>query len=177
MFVSRRSFLFSATSFLAMPSLALAEDTKPTFKYIPSKLGIDYRALAPSPLAEILSHGEVEWMENAVVDYGEDAGDVWIKETVPFLANGTPSKLMIEDLRDFTPNMLTKFTALDYDDAKYGYLWSIGTNYVARKLAGKSWYFCKIKHHILQLRYSFSLIRLCPILIPHIMNLLRCKTD
>jgi len=66
-YLSRRSLLLGSTLLLFSRS-AWADSTKPQFEYIPSKLGIDYRSLAPSPLAEMLSQGEVEWMKNAVVD-------------------------------------------------------------------------------------------------------------
>jgi hypothetical protein len=135
---SRRSFLLSSFSFLAVPTMGFAETEKTRFEYIPSKLGIDYRALAPTPLAEMLSQGEVEWMENAVVDYGEDTEGAWVEEIAPQVATGAISQITIENLREFTPQMLIKFTALDFRDSKYSGLWSVGTNYVARKLAGKS---------------------------------------
>ena len=125
--------------FAGTTAQVLAQETKSKFEYIPSKLGIDYYALAPSPLAEILSQGEVEWMENAPVDYGEDTISVWKDELAPEIATGAIAMVTIENLRDFTPSMLAKFAVgLNPQDKKYGYLWSIGTNHVARKLAGKS---------------------------------------
>jgi len=125
---------------MQQPTSSFAEDTKQThrFEYVPSKLGIDYRALAPSPLAEMLSQGEVEWLKNAPVDYGEDTNTVWQNELIPQIATGAVSQITIENLRDFTPNMLTKFTALNPQDEKYGYLWSIGNLFVAERLAGKA---------------------------------------
>lgn len=120
------------------------------FEYIPSKLGIDYRALAPSPLAELLSQGEVEWMKNAKVDYGGDTSAVWKDELAPEIATGAIAIITIENLREFTPNMLTKFAiGLHPQDPKYSGLWSVGTNYVARNLAEKTWYFCKLGNDIL----------------------------
>jgi hypothetical protein len=95
--------------------------------------------MAPSPLAEMLSQGEVEWMENAKIDYGEDTVVVWAKETAPYIATGAISELMIEDLHAFTPNMLTKFAVgLHPQDKKYGYLWSVGNLFLAKRFAGKS---------------------------------------
>jgi len=136
---SRRNFILSSLGLYLMPSIALAETKKPVFEYIPSKLGIDYRALAPSPLAEMLSQGEVEWMMNALVDYGEDTSNVWENELAPEIATGAIAKITIENLREFTPNMLTKFAVgLHPQDPKYGYLWSEGTLFVAERLAGKS---------------------------------------
>jgi len=89
-------------------------------------------------------------MKNAVVDYGEDTRIVWENSLVPEIATGAIAKITIENLRDFTPQMLIKFTALDYQDPKYGYLWSVGNLFVAERFAGKSWYFCKNSDDILQ---------------------------
>ena len=137
--ISRRTFLCTSLSVLFFPAASFAETKTTKFEYIPSKLGIDYRAMAPSPLAELLSQGEVEWMENAKVDYGEDTAGAWVEEIAPRVATGAVSEITIENLRDFTPNMLTKFAVgLHPQDPKYSGLWSVGTNYVARKLAGKS---------------------------------------
>jgi len=135
--INRRSLLIGSVSVLASFPI-LAETKKQVFEYIPSKLGIDYRAMAPSPLAEMLSQGEVEWMENARIDYGEDTVVVWKDDIAPEVATGAVSQITIENLQDFTPNMLTKFAiGLNPKDTKYGYLWSIGTNQIARRLAGK----------------------------------------
>lgn len=157
MFVCRRSFLLSVASFLTIPTIGLAEDAKPKFKYIPSKLGIDYRALAPSPLAEILSHGEVEWMQNASKKYGEDTADFWKLSISKKVSTGAISQSVIDKLRAYTPNMLNKFAVgLDPQDRKYGGLWSVGNLFIAERLAGKAWYFCKIRSDILQLNISLA---------------------
>jgi len=118
--------------------MGFAETKAVKFEYIPSKLGIDYRALAPSPLAEMLSQGEVEWLENASSKYGEDTADFWKLSISKKVSTGAISQSVIDKLRSYTPNMLAKFTALNPQDEKYGYLWSVGTNFIARKLAGKS---------------------------------------
>lgn len=107
------------------------------FDYVPSKLGIDYRKLAPSPLAEILSQGEPEWMKNAKVNYEEDTVEVWKEDLAPEIATGAISMITIENLREFTPKMLTKFTALNPQDPKYGGLWSVGNLFIAEKIGGK----------------------------------------
>ena len=106
------------------------------FEYVESKLGINYRDIAPSPLAEMLSQGEDEWRKNAVVRYGDKTDRYWEKGVVPKVSNGAISENMIEKLRAYTPEMLTKFTALDPNDPKYRYLWSIGTLFISEKLAG-----------------------------------------
>jgi hypothetical protein len=137
--VSRRNILLSSFSFFALPTMGFAESKTVQFEYIPSKLGIDYRALAPSPLAEMLSQGEVEWMENAPSKYGSKAGRLWKLSISKKVSTGAISQSVIEKLRAYTPNMLTKFAVgLNPQDTKYGYLWSVGTNHLARKLAGKS---------------------------------------
>ena len=136
--ITRRSLLLGTASILAsLP--AWAEEQNPRFEYIPSKMGINYYDLAPSPLAEILSQGEVEWMENAEIDYGEDTIPVWRDELTPQIATGAVSQITIENLRDFTPNMLAKFAVgLNPQDPKYGGLWSVGNLFVAQRFAGKS---------------------------------------
>ena len=126
--------------FAGATTQVLAQETKSKFEYIPSKLGIDYYALAPSPLAEMLSQGEVEWMENARADYAEDTVEVWKDDLAPEIATGAVSEITIENLREFTPKMLTKFSVgLHPQDKKYGYLWAIGTNYIASGLASKTY--------------------------------------
>jgi len=139
MALTRRSFLISGASLLCFP--VQAEDTKQTvqFEYIPSKLGIDYRALAPSPLAEMLSQGEVEWMKNAPSKYGDKAGRLWKRSISKKVSTGAISESVIEKLRAYTPNMLTKFAVgLNPQDKKYSYLWSIGNLFVAESFAGKA---------------------------------------
>ncbi len=133
-----RSFSLAAFVTLApVASLierAAAEET--VFEYIPSTLGIDYRELAPSPLAEMLSQGEVEWLKNAREDYAEDTEEVWSEEIASTIASGKISILIIENLQDFTPQMLTSFAAgLDHQNPTYGGLWSIGNAFIASKLA------------------------------------------
>lgn len=116
-----------------------AGSDQPRFEYVPSKLGINYRTIAPSPLAEILSQGEREWMENARMDFGEDTVAAWKEELVPYLSKGQLSRFMIESLQEFTPKMLTKFAAgLDPQHPKFGGLWSVGNAYIASRLAGES---------------------------------------
>ena len=135
--INRRSLLIGSVAMLAsLP--AWADDQKPRFEYIPSKLGIDYYELAPSPLAEILSQGEAEWMVNASSKYGEKAGRLWKRSISKKVSTGAISQSVIDKLRAYTPNMLTKFAVgLNPQDSKYSGLWSVGTNQVARKLASK----------------------------------------
>jgi hypothetical protein len=136
--VSRRTFLLSSFSFLTLTTMGFAETKAVKFEYIPSKLGIDYRALAPSPLAEMLSQGEVEWMKNASKKYGEDTADFWKLSISKKVSTGAISQSVIDKLRSYTPNMLTKFTALNPQDTKYGGLWSVGNLFVAERFAGKA---------------------------------------
>ncbi len=133
------TFGVAITSFFAgATTLVLAQEIKPKFEYIPSKLGIDYYALAPSPLAEILSQGELEWMENATPVFGEKSARYW-KGVSKSVATGNLSKVMIDWIQQFSPNMLTKFAVgLHPQDPKYGGLWSVGTNHVASGLANNS---------------------------------------
>lgn len=133
-----RSFGLAAFVTLApvtpLTERATAEET--VFEYIPSTLGIDYRELAPSPLAEMLSQGEVEWLKNAREDYAEDTEEVWKHEIAPQVATGAMSMLVIENLQEFMPKLLTTFAAgLHPNDPVYGGLWSIGTHHIASNLA------------------------------------------
>ena len=132
--LDRRELLF-AIGLLATTMPAFAGSSKSKFEYIPSKIGIDYRTLAPSPLAEILSQGEREWMKNAKVDYEEDTAGAWSEEIAPQVATGAISKATIENLREFTPQMLQQFAVgLNPQDPKYGYLQSVGGLFVSEKL-------------------------------------------
>ena len=133
-----RSFSLAAFVTLApVASLierAAAEET--VFEYIPSTLGIDYRELVPSPLAEMLSQGEVEWLKNAREAFAEDTEGAWAEEIAPQVAKGEISIVMIENLQEFTPQMLTIFAAgLHPDDPVHGGLWSVGNAFIASKLA------------------------------------------
>lgn len=137
--VSRRIFLCTSFSALFFPITSFAETKTAQFEYIPSKLGIDYRALAPSPLAELLSQGEVEWMENAPTKYGAKAGRLWKLSISKKVSTGAISQSVIDKLREYTPNMLTKFAIeLHPQHSKYGGLWSVGNLFVAERFAGKS---------------------------------------
>ena len=112
--------------------------TKPaTFEYVESKLGINYREMAPNPLDAMLSQGELEWMKNAKADYDEDTEGAWKEEIVPQLSKGAISNAAIQELRDYTPQMLQQFAVgLSPQDPIYGYLQSIGTSFVSGRLAG-----------------------------------------
>ena len=91
-------------------------------------------------MAEILSQGEVEWMKNAYSKYGEDTADFWKLSISKKVSTGAISESVIDKLREYTPNMLTKFAVgLHPQDPKYGYLWSIGNLFVAERFAGKAW--------------------------------------
>ena len=136
--ITRRSLFLGGLAFFVCPP-TFADSSKSKFEYIPSKIGIDYRKLAPSPLAEILSHGEGEWIENALTDYGSDTKGAWKEEMAPEIASGAISIFTIEEMKWYTPNMLIKFAVgLNPTDPKYGVLWSVGNAYVAGQLADKS---------------------------------------
>ena len=110
----------------------------PVFEYRPSQLGIDYYALAPSPMAELLSQGEGEWLENAWSGYEEDTRDAWKEELVPQIVTGAVSKATIRDLEDFTPKMLRKFAVgLDPKNKKYRYLFAIGSRFLSGQVSAK----------------------------------------
>ena len=116
---------------------ASLEEKGAQIDYIPSTLGVDYRSMAPSPIAELLSQGEGEWLVNAREDFQEDTEGAWIEETVPDIINGHYSNVLDEDLRNFTPNMLLLMgVAIDPEDPKYGGFWSLANSTLAQRLAG-----------------------------------------
>lgn len=138
----RRSFLagciFLQMNIIFSATRLNAEEPQSHFEYIDSKLGIDYRKMAPSPLAEMLSQGEVEWMENASTKYGDKTARLWRKSISKRVADATVNGSIIEKLRNFTPQMLLQFAVgLNPQDPKYGGLWSVGNAYIASKFAGK----------------------------------------
>lgn len=67
--------LFSAPTF----SQSVGSETQtPQCQYRESDIGIDYRTLAESPLAEMLSLGGVEFLEKATSVFGDETPTVWI---------------------------------------------------------------------------------------------------
>lgn len=150
---SIRTFAFSICCFAQLTTTAIAsceetgihvcgaaqevtKDFSSQFEYVESKLGIDYRKMAPSPLAEMLSQGEVEFRNSATLKFAEKTPRYW-KGISKSVSKGNISKSMIGRLREYTPLMLQQFAVgLNPQDPKYGGLWSVGTNYIARKLAG-----------------------------------------
>lgn len=106
--------------------------------YRESDLGIDYRALADFPVSHMLSWGEVEWMQNAPADYGDEAADLWKRGTAAYIGWGRPSELIVEDMRAYTPNMLLNFDRLDANDEKYGYIEVLGSNFVLDRFMDKN---------------------------------------
>ena len=127
------SALVSYTS----PSETPEKTEEVVWEYIPSKLGIDYRALAPSPMAELLSQGEVEWMERAEEVFGDERGDIWKNDFLPEVASGAISEYTARDMREFTPNMLRTFAvAIDRNiHPQYSLLQSYGASAVLDQVA------------------------------------------
>ena len=103
--------------------------------YRESELGINYYDLAPSPLAEMLSQGEAEWLLNATAKYGNKAGPFWVRSISKKLATGAPSESIIEKIRAFTPEMLRSFSQIDHRDPKYGRLSAEGSLFISEQFA------------------------------------------
>ncbi len=110
----------------------------PSIPYRASELGINYHELAPSPLAEMLSQGEAEWLKNASAKYGAKAGPLWKRSISKTLAAGTPSESTIEKIKKFTPEMLRSFSRLDHRDPTYGGLSAAGSLFISEHFIAKS---------------------------------------
>lgn len=131
-FIAGCIFLQMTIIFSATP--LNAEEPKSQFEYVESKLGIDYRKMAPSPLAEMLSQGEDEFRNNATSKFAGKTPRYW-KGISKSVSKGNISKGMIGRLREYTPLMLQQFAVgLNPQDPKYGYLQSIGALFVSEKL-------------------------------------------
>lgn len=104
----------------------LAADIKATnISYRESAHNIDYKKLADSPVAEMLSIGEDEWMKNAAEDYEEDTLGVWRDHMIPEISSWKISKWTISELEEYTPKMLVMFADIDINHPKYGFLSSV----------------------------------------------------
>jgi hypothetical protein len=97
--------------------------------FVESRLGIDYRALAPSPVADILSQAEVEYLGNTDASLG-DATVFWSALTSGLLAGtlagsftGAGSEPSLDNLRIQSPNALALLQACGpAADARLDYL-------------------------------------------------------
>ncbi len=119
-----------ATVVAAQAKDVLAADVKATsISYRVSTVGIDYKTLADSPVAEMLSNGEAEFLENAKADYEEDTLEAWRDDIVIEVWSWKVSKATIENLREYTPNMLIEFAKIESGHPKYGILWAAGRSF------------------------------------------------
>lgn len=113
---------------------ASAVDCDPaTIGYVDSQLNLDYRALAPSPVAEILSQAEAERLAHASDLSGAQRDELAAKwrdlvekllaGTLPGSFTGTASEPSLDELRALTPNALAQLQACGPDaDARLAYL-------------------------------------------------------
>ena len=102
-----------------------------------SDIAINYQALAPYPLSAILSQAEEEWVDNLSPAVGTEKAQRFWQGIAQGIASGNVSDGLQKKLQKYAPQMLTNFaTILDPNDEKYGYLWSIGTNYIAKGFSG-----------------------------------------
>ncbi len=137
-------FLFVALLMLMVPLATLADDKiQPCPK---SKLGLDYLTLTNGyqPLACMLAGGEEEFLSSktAQEDYEEDLIPVWKQDLVPEIATGRIFNDTVDNMREYTPNMLLKFAELP-KQGKYHSLALVGVGYrldlalaTAKKLIG-----------------------------------------
>ncbi len=118
-------------------STAQAIDCNPaTIGYVESRLGLDYRALAPSPVAEILSKAEAERTAKSG-DLSTLSGaqrdafraewrmivDQLLAGTLPGSFTGAASEPSLDDLRILAPNALAQLQACGPNaDARLAYL-------------------------------------------------------
>ncbi len=77
-----------------------------------SVLGIEYERYFAQPLVGIFRNGEFEWLEKASETYGEDAGEVWVNDIFENILSGTLEETDIEDLKLYTPKMVTSLFAV-----------------------------------------------------------------
>ena len=113
------------------------EETASRFEYVPSQIGIDYWELTDwhSPMSEILSQGEQEFLTNAAPVFGDESPEMW-RGVSRIVANNTTSRATINGLRRFTPDMLRMMAVgLDPNDPIYAYIWSEAGLFVSEDLA------------------------------------------
>ena len=70
-------------------------------------LGIEYERYFAQPFLDIFIRGEKEWLEKAPDTYGEDADEVWAGDIFESILAGHLTQTDIEDLRLYTPEMIT----------------------------------------------------------------------
>jgi hypothetical protein len=136
--VTKRRATLPATALLGMILMgcntASAVDCDPaTIGYVESRLNVDYRALAPSPVAEILSQAEAERIAQSGDLSGSQRNELATKwrrlvdgllaGTLPGSFTGTASEPSLDELRALTPNALALLQACGPDaDARLAYL-------------------------------------------------------
>lgn len=98
--------------------------------YRESDIGIEYRAIAESPLAEMLSQGEVEFFENATPVFGDETAESWRFMSAE-IATGAVSNFTVEDMKEFTPDMLRGFSHISLAHPIYGRLSSLGSLFIS----------------------------------------------
>ena len=142
--LDRRDFLKKAGGVIAGAAMStaglaqavLAQEITPASQqegmvvaYRESELGIDYRALADTPVDAMLSQGEAEFMANATAVFGDETTEAWGHYMAPEIGSGRVSKATVESMREFTPNMLLSFSQIDPNHPKYMLLQTAGENF------------------------------------------------
>ncbi len=115
-------------------SAALGDECNPArIGYAESRVGIDYRNLAPSPVAEILSQGEVERLaltDTLTKQDLRDLGHEWrflvkglLAGSLPGSFTGASSEPTMDNFRALTPKMLALLQKCGPDaDPRLAYL-------------------------------------------------------
>jgi len=129
--MNRRILIFTAVAALALVPLSAQEAATETL-YRESDIGIDYRAIAEPPLDVMLSHGEVEFYENATLVFGDETAEAW-REMSAEIGTGAVSRFTVLDMREFTPNMLIGFSDIELSHTKYGRLSSLGSLFISER--------------------------------------------
>jgi len=111
---------------------AYAQNASSQSEYRESDIGIDYRVIAEPPVDVMLSQGEVEFLESATVVFENETAELW-REMSAEIATGGVSDLTINDMKEFTPNMLIGFSDIELSHTKYGRLSSLGSLFISER--------------------------------------------
>lgn len=80
-----------------------------------SQLWIHYEKIAPAPLDDLLMKGELEWITNAALVYGNDAWEQWAEDLLLRFITWQLAILDYTELFEFTPTMMRCLKSLDIE--------------------------------------------------------------
>jgi len=122
---SAESALFTISHQEKAGSTNSSQEYYKSLPYRESDYGIDYRIMADFPVSYMLSQGEAEFMKNAPPEFEDETQEaiarLWLLDMAVEIGSGRVSKATVEDMREFTPNMLLSFVYLD-PNGKYSML-------------------------------------------------------